>query len=284
MEYMIGDFSKISRLSIKTLRYYHECGLLAPVRIDNTTGYRFYDENSLERVRIIEELKDFEFSLKEIKSILENCSDDSDIKEYIVSKAEEVKGKIQKYNEIDKKLEAFIYVKLAESTSASFIEHSGKEEDLNMANRTSDIIIKNIPDIISASIRFKGKYMEVGKIFSKIYKNCGRYSAGAPFSLYYDNDYKDEDADIEVCVPVKKIINEEGIECKMLKGGKAITILHKGSYDLLGESYKTLIDYINSSNSKIIAPSREVYLKGPGIILPRNPKKYITEIQMLIEE
>ncbi|MEN8905119.1 MAG: MerR family DNA-binding transcriptional regulator, partial [Clostridiales bacterium] len=44
MKYQIGDFSKISRLSIKTLRYYHEIGLLCPVIVDKNTGYRYYNE------------------------------------------------------------------------------------------------------------------------------------------------------------------------------------------------------------------------------------------------
>lgn len=63
MRYQIGDFSLISRLSIKTLRYYHECGLLEPSFVDSESGYRFYDQNCLERVRIINELKELGFSL-----------------------------------------------------------------------------------------------------------------------------------------------------------------------------------------------------------------------------
>ena len=38
----IGDFSKLSRVSVKTLRYYDEMGLLKPVEVDPFTGYRFY--------------------------------------------------------------------------------------------------------------------------------------------------------------------------------------------------------------------------------------------------
>ena len=43
----IGDFSKLSRVSIRMLRYYDEIGLLRPVKIDPESGYRYYNENQL---------------------------------------------------------------------------------------------------------------------------------------------------------------------------------------------------------------------------------------------
>ena len=43
----IGDFSKLSRVSIKALRFYDETGLLKPVSVDRFTGYRFYEYNQL---------------------------------------------------------------------------------------------------------------------------------------------------------------------------------------------------------------------------------------------
>lgn len=74
MLYLIGDFSKISKLSIRTLRYYHEIGILSPSFIDNNNGYRYYDDNCIEKARIINELKKLEFSLGDIKEILNDCT------------------------------------------------------------------------------------------------------------------------------------------------------------------------------------------------------------------
>ena len=39
----IGDFSRMTHLSVKALRFYHDQGLLEPARIDPSSGYRFYD-------------------------------------------------------------------------------------------------------------------------------------------------------------------------------------------------------------------------------------------------
>ena len=59
----IGDFSKLSRVSVKTLRYYDEMGLLKPLYVDRFTGYRFYEYHQLLRLNRILALKDLGFSL-----------------------------------------------------------------------------------------------------------------------------------------------------------------------------------------------------------------------------
>ena len=59
----IGEFSKQTNLSIRTLRYYNDIGLLIPEEIDLYTNYRYYGKRNLEEVKIIEQLKEAEFSL-----------------------------------------------------------------------------------------------------------------------------------------------------------------------------------------------------------------------------
>lgn len=270
MQYQIGEFSIISRLSIKTLRYYHECGLLEPSLIDDESGYRYYDQSCLERVKIINELKDLDFPIKDIKEILDHCKDDSELISYVIKKSEEIKEKIDRYGQMQKKLEVFI-------------NQTRQIEEVKI-QMSMEIIIKEIPDILIASIRFIGQYQEVSTIYAKLFKNYGRYCSGVPFSLYYDKDYKEDDADIEACVPVRTSIEIDGIKCRELKGGKAVTVIHKGSYETLGQSYQEIFDHINENKRQIQLPHREVYIKGPGMILPRSPKKFVTEIQMLLEE
>ena len=67
----IGDFSKLSRVSVKTLRFYDEMGLLKPVDVDRFTGYRYYEFDQLPRLYRILALKDLGFSLEEIGRLLE---------------------------------------------------------------------------------------------------------------------------------------------------------------------------------------------------------------------
>ena len=68
----IGEFSNICRVSTKTLRYYAEIGLILPDEINPENGYRYYSIEQLEKMLLINRLKDYCFSLEEIKLILES--------------------------------------------------------------------------------------------------------------------------------------------------------------------------------------------------------------------
>ncbi len=67
----IGDFSKLSRVPVKTLRYYDEVGLLKPVEVDAFTGYRLYKYSQLPTLNRILALKELGFSLEEIGRLLD---------------------------------------------------------------------------------------------------------------------------------------------------------------------------------------------------------------------
>ncbi len=66
----IKDFADFTGVSVRTLHYYDEIGLLVPAYVDRTTGYRYYDENSLLRMQEILFYRELDFSLKSIKEIL----------------------------------------------------------------------------------------------------------------------------------------------------------------------------------------------------------------------
>jgi DNA-binding transcriptional MerR regulator len=67
----IGAFAQMTRLSPKALRLYDELGLLVPARVDESSGYRFYDPGQLERARLVATLRRVGMSLAEIKALLE---------------------------------------------------------------------------------------------------------------------------------------------------------------------------------------------------------------------
>lgn len=75
--YRIGDFSKLTGASVKTLRYYDSIDLLKPSSIDNFTNYRYYSDDELALFKRIELLKKFGFTLEEIKANLNNISIES---------------------------------------------------------------------------------------------------------------------------------------------------------------------------------------------------------------
>lgn len=74
--YRIGEFSKKVNLSVDTLRYYNDIGLLIPEEVDIYSNYRYYGERNLNEVKIINNLKRVGFSLEEIKNNWNNFTDE----------------------------------------------------------------------------------------------------------------------------------------------------------------------------------------------------------------
>lgn len=144
------------------------------------------------------------------------------------------------------------------------------------------IEMRSVEEIMVASLRYKGKYSDVGNYIKAIYKVIKGKSIGKPFNLYYDGEYN-ENADIEVCVPIKKTMESSDITIKKLPAMKGISTIHYGKYTELNKAYKALYDYANENNINCGTPVRETYLKGPGMIFKGNPNKYVTEIIMPIK-
>ena len=70
MKMQIKEFAQLTGVSVRTLHYYDEIGLLKPSEVDAQTGYRFYDENAFERMQEILLYRELDFSLKTIAEIL----------------------------------------------------------------------------------------------------------------------------------------------------------------------------------------------------------------------
>ncbi|MBR6536381.1 MAG: MerR family transcriptional regulator [Lachnospiraceae bacterium] len=70
MKLQIKEFADFTGVSVRTLHYYDEIGLLSPAYVDEQTGYRFYDENSLLRMQEILFYRELDFPLKSIGEIL----------------------------------------------------------------------------------------------------------------------------------------------------------------------------------------------------------------------
>lgn len=66
----VKDFADFAGVSVRTLHYYDEIGLLKPAHVDKATGYRYYDETSVLRMQEILFYRELDFSLKNIKEIL----------------------------------------------------------------------------------------------------------------------------------------------------------------------------------------------------------------------
>ncbi len=266
MIYKIGEFSRMTNLTVKTLRYYDEAGILTPSSRDEESGYRLYDSEDYQKAELVILLRRLNFSISEIRDVLENFQDKSDLRYYLGEKKMQISKRLSHYKELMRTIDAYISQPEQEEKSMQY-----------------EIETKTYEPMLVASIRFRGSYEDTGKYYGKIFSAVKSKAAGAPFNRYYDCDYKEENADIEACVPVKEPVQGEGIEIKHLPAIKAIATTHKGPYDSLGAAYKALTDYATKNNIKCKIPSRETYLKGPSLIFKGNPNNYLTEIAFEIE-
>lgn len=141
---------------------------------------------------------------------------------------------------------------------------------------------RTLDEMLIAGIRMKGKYADCGTGFARLGKAVGRYICGKSLCLYYDGEYREDDADYETCFPIRKEVQIPGVSVRRLSGGRCLTLLHKGPYPALGRSYARILAHVREHGLNVLLPTREVYIKCPGIIFRGNPRKYLTEIQLLV--
>lgn len=262
----IGEFSTVTRLSIKALRLYHEEHLLVPEKIDPITGYRYYGEAAYSRAKVISLLRDLDFSLKEMREILDSCADDADLVVFFKDRLRQAELELSRRARIVNSINSLI-----------------ESQRGNGLGETMDVTEMDIPALTILGLRYRGMYSECGEKFATLFKAAGRYVIGAPFCLYHTFDYDEGDCDIEACVALSKAVSVPGAECRLLGGGKGARVFHRGPYDGIGQAYMLLFEALRPRGLRAKAPAREIYVKGPGMIFPRSPKKFLTEIQVLTE-
>lgn len=267
--YSIGEFSQITGLSTKTLRFYHEKGILVPSSVDEATGYRFYDTTKVEKARVIMRLRAMEFSIEDISAVLGQCEDEADILNYLERQKSMLQQRIAEDRDIVRSLSEIIARE--------------KEAQALLSGGNFAVEEKSIEPLLVAGIRMKGKYSDCGAGFARLGRAIGRHIVGKPLCLYYDGEYREGDADFEPCFPIRREVSAEGVAVHALPGGKCLSLVHRGAYDQLGRSYARILAEARRRTANLLLPTREVYLKGPGLIFKGNPKNYLTEILLPIE-
>lgn len=194
--YQIGKVSKLCNISIKTLRYYDEIGLLKPRVTDEFTGYRYYSTDQLIYILTIKHLKEAGFPLKEIKTLLarENI-------EYNRSKFTE------KCKEIDDKINDLVRIR----NKLQFCINEDIEK--NTQRNDTSCKIKYVEDMYIAYLR--GRWHTTPEEFTVRYcslmsliERNNFHTTKNVMALYHDdfNSYigNDNMCDIEVCAVVSE--------------------------------------------------------------------------------
>ncbi|MGL4370475.1 MAG: MerR family transcriptional regulator [Spirochaetota bacterium] len=264
--YTIGEFSVITKLTVKTLRFYHEEGLLVPDYIDDETSFRYYNDSSVKKAETIAFLRSLDLGIRDIAAILDDAHEDGDLSSVLAQQKEVLEQRIGKYAEALERIET--------------VMNTSRKYEMNIANGV--VLEKNLDDMLFAGVRYRGRYEDLGNAFREVGRKAGRFISGPAMSMDYNLEYMENDADIEGGFPLSKNIKAEGIDIRVIRGGKAVTITHYGPYSTLGNTYQRLFTHIEENKYAMISPCREIYHKGPGMIFRGNPAKYLTEIQILV--
>lgn len=263
--YKIGEFSALSKTTIKTLRYYEKEGLLTPSFIDLDNNYRYYDTCKLKDISRIISLKQIGLSIKDIKYII----DGGDLKSVLEKRRQEIENNCELCNIQLSKINYLL-------------------EEKNMKN---EIFLKELPRCI---VYYKegviDKYSDMSKFILdsgqeclKINPNIKCVSPDYCFIEYLDGEYKEENIKIRYSQAVEeKGIESDSIKFKELESVNAVCIYHKGSYEELGKSYSIIMEYISKNNYEIIDYFRECYIDG--IWNKENVDDWLTEIQVPIKK
>jgi effector-binding domain-containing protein len=268
--FKIGEFSRFSRVTVKTLRYYDKIGLLRPAEVDRFTGYRYYSASQLPRLNRILALKDLGLSLEQIGQLLEDDLTPDQIRGMLRLKQVEIEAQVQE-----------------EQARLARVERRLRQIEQEEAMPTQEIVIKTIPAQSVASVRDTVPVGGLGQLFGEVFGYLGQRGVnpvGPPVGIYHDQEFREEAVDAEVAVPVAGSVPEgERVKARELPGAEQMACLvHEGSYETVGGTYGQLMKWIEANGYRVTGPCREVYLQGPES--GGDPSTYVTEIQFPVEK
>jgi len=262
----IGHFAKLGQVSVKTLRWYDELGLLKPARIDDESGYRYYGIEQLPRLNRILALKGLGLSLEQIAVLLEH-----DLP------AEQLRGMLRlKQAELQQQI-------AEERARLRQVEARLREIEDEAVARPHDIVVKRIEPLLVASIRASvATYPEVGALTAEIYAYLASIGQdGVDGAVWHDALPAGHDLDVEGVVFLERPVPPTArIKVYQLPGVEhAAAVVHHGSYLGLHRAYIALSRWIEANGYQLCGPPRDIYHRGGEA---QDDDSYITEVQMPI--
>ena len=266
----IGEFSQMMQVTVKTLRFYEQKGLLKPDEVDEWTGYRYYSICQMQQLTNIRTMQRLGFSLDEIKELLEEDLHTPSI--------HQLTGKIK---ETEKQLRLLI------ARRDQLLLLRGSRKEIKTMEKFS---IQTLPEIIVASHReVIASYEVLGPLcYEKIGPEMQRLGCKCPtpgycFTIEHNKEYTPTNVDIEYCEQVEEMGTDTSfIQFKKLQTiPKALCMKHVGPYERFYESFMEAFKYMEEHDMKIAGAPRTCYVDGPWN--QEDPEKWVSIIQIPTE-
>lgn len=260
----ISEFSKLSHLTIKALRFYEKEGLLKPASVDEWSGYRYYETFQLGIAAKIKSYRQLDLSIDEIKAVFNGA----DVKEIL---QEKFKSLTKEKQIIESRLSIIKSILEDNEMKYQVTEKVIPEKIVY----TAETVLKTYSD----SMRW---IPLVGQECLKLNPDMKCAEPPYEFCEYLDGEYKEMDVRIRHNEAVTAFGKEsELIKFKKLPEVKVLSIYHKGAYDKIGEAYAFLMKYAEESGYTTAGLARECYIDG--IWNKESEEDWLTEIQLPIE-
>lgn len=265
--FKIGEFSKLTQVSVRMLRYYDETGLLKPAKTDPLTGYRLYSAEQIPALNKILFLRDTGFQTAQITDAVKHWENDF-ITRQLEQKKSELHGIIREQQ-----------IKLAKIEQAL---QDIKKETLAIHY---NVTLKNIPSYPVLALRRRvADYYEEGKLWQEImrFTEQNRIATGSSsFSIYHDTDFREKDVDIEICMVVSALAaDREGFTYRHTEAYEtAACLMVYGGFENISGAFRSFAGWLAEHNRyQMIGGDRQIVHRGPWN--EANPDDYLTEIQV----
>jgi DNA-binding transcriptional MerR regulator/effector-binding domain-containing protein len=260
----IGRFSRLSGLSVKTLRHYDAIGLLRPARVDEDTGYRFYALGQLREAGAIARLRRLDVPLEECREILADPASAArrlaEHRARLERRAGELKGQLALLDSI-----LAGRTELEEAAPIEKIEVREQREQpvLTMRSRVGD---DELDRAIGRAINGVADYL----------RELGEESAGPPFTIRADAG-EDDRSEVEIGWPTARVLPARApIESRALPPGRAVWAVFRGPYEDLPGAYRAVYEWLTERGEEAAGPPREIYYSDPDET--PDPSGYVTGI------
>ncbi len=241
----IGDFSRMTHLSVKALRHYHELGLLEPSDVDPSTGYRSYDLNQAPVAQVIRRFRDLDMPVEHIKAILK-AGDVDQRNDLIVEHLKQMESTLERTQSIVASLRSL----------------------LNGSPAPIAIEYRSVPAVCVAAITKIVRLPDIepwwSNSFAEIYRvlrNQGVSPAGPSGGLYPTELYTDEIGEVTLFVPVAGRLEAFGdVTVRELPAADLAVAVHRGALREADRTYAPLGTHVIERAIAVTGPIRESYL------------------------
>jgi DNA-binding transcriptional MerR regulator len=265
----IGDFAKLSQVTVRTLRYYEEVGLLKPVQVDRYTGYRYYQIEQLPRLNRILALKDLGFALDQIAQLLTTDLPAAQLRGMLRLKQAELQQQVQEAQERLARIEARL----------NQIEQEDTIPDYDVVLKRVDAQrVALVRDIIPTQEQINQTF---NRLFDEVQTAIQRNQAGftgPAIALWYDSGMQPHDMHVAAAIGTSgTLAADDRVHIEELPAVEHMaSVVHHGPFATLSQAYGALFGWIEANGYQITGPSREVYLQYER---DGDQNQYVTELQ-----